>query len=108
MRKIQITNIIESAAPDHPGTVTRSETEICDFHMFTGGYMSGTVAIVEHEDGRISEVPTRLCKFVSEESNIETLFKEACLQLDPATYSGVTDTRVFLNRPEVKKILEKK
>jgi hypothetical protein len=32
--------------------------------MFTGGYMSGTVAIVEHEDGRISEVPINLCRFV--------------------------------------------
>ena len=56
VRKVEVTNIIEG--PD------KNSVEVCDFHMFTGGYMSGTVAIVEHSDGRISEIPVRLIRFV--------------------------------------------
>ena len=65
MRDVEITNIIESQAKDHPGTEIRHEKEICKFHMFTGGYISGTVAIVEHDDGRVSEIPVHLCRFIN-------------------------------------------
>lgn len=45
-------------------------------------------------------------KLEKENEKLRELLREACLNLNPATYSGVTEVRIFLKKKEVKEVIE--